>query len=61
MQFFKIFLRNLLLLFVMGVVLFIFFPDVMNQVFQLYGALFGPLILLIIIVVALPRRSRSSR
>lgn len=61
MKFLKNFIRNLLLLIIIGVVLLVAFPDVTNQIFQLYGALFGPLVFLIIIVAALPRRGRSSR
>ena len=59
MEFAKNFLRNLVLLGGIGLVLFIVFPDMMSQIFELYGALFGPgLVLLVIIVAALPRRNR---
>ncbi len=60
MEFAKNFLRNLILLGVIGVVLFIVFPDMMSQIFGLYGALFGPgLVLLVIIVAALPRKNQN--
>lgn len=59
MQFLKDFLRNLLLLIVIVLILFIVFPDMMSQVFQVYGALLGPAAVLVIIVAALPRRKRS--
>lgn len=59
MQFVKGLVRNLLVLLVIGVVLFFMFPDMMKQVFQLYGALFGPLAIIILIVIALPRGSRK--
>jgi hypothetical protein len=51
MQFLKDFLRNLVLLLIIGLVLFIVFPDMMNQVFQLYAAFLGPTALLIVIVI----------
>jgi len=44
MLFLKKFLINLLVLAGFGVVLFFIFPDMMKQVFQLYGAIFGPVI-----------------
>lgn len=58
MRFLKDFLRNLGLLLVIGLVLYVLFPDIMRQVFQIYGALFGPVVILIIIVAALPRKRR---
>ena len=61
MQFVKDLLRNLAILIGLGIVMLIFFPDIMTQVYQLFGALFGPLIILIIIVAALPRKSRSRK
>ncbi len=58
-SFIKDFLRNLGLLILIGIILMIAFPDQMRQVFQLYGALFGPaIVILLIIVAALPRRRR---
>ncbi len=56
MRFFKAFVRNLILLIIIGIVLFGLFPDQMGQIFQLYGALFGPIAILIVIVAALPRK-----
>ncbi|MCX6615701.1 MAG: hypothetical protein NTZ98_06340, partial [Acidobacteria bacterium] len=61
MQFVTRFLFNLALLVLIGIALFILLPDVMRQVFQLYGLLFGPLALVILVVAALPRRSRRNR
>jgi hypothetical protein len=58
MDFLKGLLRNLALLLIIGVVLFILFPDTMKQVFQLYGALFGPLSIILVVVAALPRKRR---
>jgi hypothetical protein len=58
MRFLKDFLRNLGLLLVIGLILYALFPDMMRQVFQIYGALFGPVVILIIIVAALPRKRR---
>ncbi len=58
MQFLKAFLRNLVFLFVLGIVLLILFPTQMSQIYQLYGALFGPIALLMLLVAALPRKRR---
>ena len=55
MRFFKDFLRNLGLLIAFGLVLFVLFPEFTSQAFSLYGALFGPLAIIIVIVAALPR------
>jgi len=61
MSFLKGFLTNLLIIAAIGVVLFIVAPDMMKQVFQLYGGLFGPIVIvLLIIVAALPRRRRRN-
>ena len=59
MQFLKDLLRNLAILIVIGLVLYFMYPDMMKQVFQLYGLLFGPLVIFIVIVAAFPRRKRS--
>jgi len=59
MGFFKDFLRNILILVAIVVVLFIIYPDMMKQVFQVYGALFGPLAIIMVLVFALPRRKRG--
>lgn len=56
MTFLKGLLRNLVFLIGIGIILFILFPDQMSQVFEIYGAIFGPLAILILIVAALPRK-----
>lgn len=59
MSFFTAFVRNLALLAVLGLVLYMFFPDTMAAIAQLAGGLFGPgLILLMLIVAALPSARR---
>jgi len=58
MKFLKNFLRNLVLLIVIGLGLFLVFPNMMNQVFQLFGMLLGPFALIIIVVAALPNKRR---
>lgn len=55
----KRFLRNLAFLLIIGVVLFILFPNQMSQIYQLYGAIFGPVAILILIVGALPNNKRN--
>ena len=59
MQFIKIFLRNLGVLIILGLGLLVLFPDMVGQMFQFYGLLFPPgLILLMVAVAAWPRRRR---
>ena len=60
MQFLKNLLRNLALLIVLGLVLLLIFPDLMKQVYQLYGSLFGPLVILMVVFGAFPRRRTRS-
>lgn len=61
MDFLKAFLRNLALLVIIGVVLFVLFPQMMKQVYELFGALFGPLVIILVAAAALPRRQRRKR
>jgi hypothetical protein len=56
MQFLKDLLRNLAILIVIGLAVYFIYPDIMKQVYEFFGLLFGPLVILIIIVFALPRR-----
>jgi hypothetical protein len=57
MNFFRKFMQNLFMLSVILLGLFLFFPDVMSQAYQALGIILGPvLILLILIVAALPSR-----
>jgi len=58
MQFVKDLIRNLIVLLIIGLILFVLFPGPMSQIFQLYGLLFGPLAILILIVTALPRKRK---
>ncbi len=58
MDFLKGLLKNLAFLLAIGVVLFVLFPNQMSQVFQLYGAIFGPIAILILIGAAMPRKKR---
>jgi hypothetical protein len=61
MQFLKDFLRNLLILVVIGVALYLLYPSMMGQVLQVYGALFGPIAIVLLIVFALPRKKRTRK
>jgi hypothetical protein len=58
MLFIKDFLRNLALLIIISLLLLILFPGIMVQIFQLYGAIFGPLAIIIVLFSALPRKRR---
>jgi len=55
-QFFKNFLRNLFLLLVLGVVVYLISPEIMESVYKAFGQLFGPLAIIMVIVTAIPRR-----
>jgi len=55
MKFILKLLRNLVILLVLGFALYLLFPGLMGEAFQLYGKIFGPLALLALIVAALPR------
>ena len=55
MSFLKKLGRNLLFLIILGIVLLVLFPTQMSQVFALYGAIFGPLAILLLIAAALPK------
>lgn len=61
MEFIKDMLRNLFLLLLIGFVLFVLFPGMMGQIYQLFGALFGPLVIILLLAFALPRNRRRSR
>lgn len=59
MRFLKNFLFNLLWLFVFGLAVYLIFPDIIGLVYKTLGQLFGPLVILMIIVAALPNRKRD--
>jgi preprotein translocase subunit SecY len=59
-MFWKNLLRNILLLGAIFIVLLIVSPTIMSQVYDMLGQLFGPLLIVMVIAAALPRRSRSS-
>lgn len=58
MLFFKDFLRNLLILIGIGIILYLISPSIMGDIFRLYGAIFGPIAIILLIVAALPRKRR---
>jgi len=60
MRFLMDFLGNLFWLFVIGLLLFLVFPDLIRQVYNALGNIFGPLAILMIIVAAIPRRKTKS-
>jgi asparagine N-glycosylation enzyme membrane subunit Stt3 len=58
----KDFLRNLGILIIIGVVLFVLFPEIMRGILGLYDGLgILPIFILLIIVSALPKRKRRRR
>ena len=58
MEFLKNWLKNLGLLLIIGIILFLMFPAMMKQVFEAYGMIFGPLIFVMILVYSLPRKGK---
>jgi hypothetical protein len=57
MQFIQRFLRNLGILIVLGIVLLLIYPNIMGQIYQTWIVLFGPgLVILMLVVAALPER-----
>lgn len=60
MKFLKKFLVNLLVLLVLFVLMYLFSPDIFGMVYKTIGQLFGPLVILMIIVAALPGRRSGS-
>jgi uncharacterized membrane protein YhaH (DUF805 family) len=56
-SFFRDFLRNIIIILLTVLVLFILFPSMMRQVLQIYGGLFALGVLLVFfIIAALPRK-----
>ncbi|MFW5714181.1 MAG: hypothetical protein ACOCYU_05865 [Brevefilum sp.] len=58
MKFLKQLMINLVLLVGLGIFLYVLFPDVMKGVFDVYGQLFGPLAVVMLVVFALPKQKR---
>lgn len=59
MDYFKRFLKNLGLMLALFVLLLIFSPTMMSDVFNTLGAIFGPLVILMVIVAALPKKKSN--
>ena len=47
---------NLLFLVILGGGLYCLFPEQMGPVFELYGAIFGPVALVVLVAAALPKK-----
>jgi preprotein translocase subunit SecY len=58
MEFLKNLIRNLLILAIIFIGLLFVAPEFMRQVYGLLGSLFGPLLILMLLVAALPKRKR---
>ena len=56
MGFVKKLLKNLGFLVLIGIALFMLFLEQMTGIFNLYGAVFGPLAVILLIGAALPKR-----
>ena len=59
MKFITDFFRNLMLLLLIILIFRIAFPDMTNQLLEIYGAIFGPVAILILLAAALPRGRRN--
>jgi hypothetical protein len=56
------FLRNLVILLILGIVIFMAFPSITKQIFGIYKGLgILPLFVIAVIIAALPRRSSQRR
>ena len=55
----KKFLKNLGLLVALLVLLLIFFPTLMADAYHALGQIFGPLVILMVIVAALPKKKSN--
>jgi len=60
MTFIQEFLRNLALLFVIFLAVYIMAPAMVGQMVSFFGMLFGPISILIIVAAAMPRKRRRS-
>jgi hypothetical protein len=60
MAFLKNLFRNLILLAVLGLVIYLIEPEMVRGAFQTYWQILGPVGLLIIIVFAIPKRRGKS-
>jgi len=61
MDFLKGFLRNLALLAGLGLIVYLVEPEMVRQVIEAYWLIFGPIVLLFVVVAAMPKRKRSRR
>ena len=59
MLFLKDLPKILAIMIVIGLVIYYMYPDMIKQVFEAYGLIFGPLAILMVIVYAMPRKRRS--
>jgi hypothetical protein len=53
------FLRNLAIVVVMAVILYVIKPEIMAQVFLEYWLYFTPLLLLMVVLLAFPRKRKK--
>lgn len=60
MRFLKNFLVNIFWVFVFGLIVYVIFPDIIGLAYKTLGNLFGPLVILMIIVASLPGRRTES-
>jgi uncharacterized membrane protein (DUF106 family) len=56
MKFLKQLMINLALLVGLGIFLYVLYPDMMKGVFDVYGQLFGPVAVVMLVIFALPKR-----
>jgi len=56
MQFLKDLLRNLAILIVIGLVAYFMYPDMIKQVCEIFGLLFGPFLILMVLFTLYPKK-----
>ena len=59
MDFIKNLVINVVILVVCGIGISLFAPSLMSQVYSLFGSLFGPLAIIMVVVLAIPKKRKS--
>jgi hypothetical protein len=60
MRFLKDLIRNLIIVVAFGIILYLMFPSIFGSAFSFDWVLFGPLLIVMVILFALPRKRRRS-
>ena len=61
MDFVKGFIRNLAIMFGLGLVIYLIEPEMVRQVIEVYWQILGPIALLFVFIAALPRKRTNKQ